>query len=504
MPRMNTASAAIDAVESLVIPQGPLAGERVGLASFQKRFIEGALADGVSIAALSVGRGNGKTALAAGLAATHLAGLWDDQPQREVPLAARTRDQGAIAYNFALSFLQSMNLPGRILTRRNPMYEIEYEDGNGPHLLKVVPSTGKAVLGGSATFAVLDERAAWMTRGDELEAAILTSLGKRGGRAVIISTSAPDDINAFSRWLDSPPSGTYVQEHRAAEGLPVDDWPSLLEANPGCPEGIGATKEWLLAAAAQAQERGGSALAHFRNLHRNERINTEARAVLIDLDSWLPCETDDLPPRQGDVIIGLDLGGSASMSCAAFFWPATGRLECLGWFPSQPSPAARGVTDGVGRRYVEMIQRGELRVLGDRTVPAAGWVADVLAHVQGNPIACILADRFKQGEVGDAIDACGCRAPIIWRGFGWKDGASDIEGFRRVVLDRRVAAPRSLLLRNALADSVVMLDPAGNPKLAKGRALGRIDAAAATILAVAEGERRMLRPARKVRAPTWA
>ena len=36
---------------------------------------------------------------------------------------------------------------------------------------------------------------------DSLENAILSGLGKRDGRALIISTSAPDDANTFSRWL---------------------------------------------------------------------------------------------------------------------------------------------------------------------------------------------------------------------------------------------------------------------------------------------------------------
>ena len=35
------------------------------LRAFQKRFLKGALADGVDVAALSLGRGNGKSALAA-------------------------------------------------------------------------------------------------------------------------------------------------------------------------------------------------------------------------------------------------------------------------------------------------------------------------------------------------------------------------------------------------------------------------------------------------------
>ena len=499
---MTEAAKAIDAIQRLRVSQGPRAGELVRLAGFQKDFVEGFLGDGVTVGCLSVGRGNGKTGLAAALAVSHLVGAWGAQPQREVTLCARTRDQGAVAFLFARSFVEAMpELADRITIRKSPLLEIELDAPDGPHMLKVTGGMGKAVLGGSATFAVLDERAAWMpSRGPELEAAILTSLGKRGGKCAIISTSAPDDANDFSRWLDTPPSGCYVQEHRALDlACAPDDAEELLRANPGSAEGIGASLEWLQSAGRQAAERGGAALAHHRNLHLNQRVNTEARAVLIELDAWLPCEVERQPEREGPCVLGLDLGGSASMSAAAFLWPATGRLESLGWFPNEPSLAARGVADGVGRRYQEMAERGELRTLGGRTVPAAEWIGEVLAHVRGEPIAAVLADRFKQSEIGDALDAAGCRAPVIWRGFGWKDGAADIEAFRRMVHERRVAAPRSLLLRHALADSVVMVDPAGNPKLAKGRSLGRIDAAAAAILAIAEGHRMNTRPRRAAR-----
>ncbi|TDX26229.1 hypothetical protein [Rhodovulum visakhapatnamense] len=40
--------------------------------------------------------------------------------------------------------------------------------------------------------------------------------------------------------------------------------------------------------------------------------------MLITPDEWQQCETDTLPPRQGSVVIGIDLGGSASMTAAAF------------------------------------------------------------------------------------------------------------------------------------------------------------------------------------------
>jgi len=73
---MSEAGRAIDAIGRLRVPQGRLAGERVRLAAFQRRFIEGSQAEGVSIACMSVARGNGKTGLAAALAVTHLLSAW--------------------------------------------------------------------------------------------------------------------------------------------------------------------------------------------------------------------------------------------------------------------------------------------------------------------------------------------------------------------------------------------------------------------------------------------
>jgi phage terminase large subunit-like protein len=320
---------------------------------------------------------------------------------------------------------------------------------------------------------------------------------------LIISTSAADDTNAFSRWLDQETEGVYRQEHRPAPGLPADDVESLLLANPGAEHGIGASLEWLQAAARRAIERGGNTLSGFRLLNRNERVSAESRDLLLLTDEWLKCETATLPPRQGKVVIGVDLGGSASMSCAAFYWAETGRLECLGWFPSKPSLLHRGQGDGVGSRYVEMEKRAELSTLGDQTVPVALWLAEIMRHVEGETIAALCADRYKQAELGEAMDRAGIRCPIIWRGMGYFHGGEDTDRFRRACFDGRVKSSPSLLLRSAFADAVCLRDPANNIKLAKARSTGRIDAAAASVLAVAEGARQTARPAHPRRAPTW-
>lgn len=490
-------------LQSLKIPEGPKAGQVLELAEYQRRFIRGAMAEGVMVGVLSIGRGNAKTATSAGIGLGALMGIWDAQPKREIVIAARNRDQARTAFQFVVGFIEGLPEAeqGLFTIRRGYKMEIEYP-ANAGGLLRVIPADGKSILGGAPTLAIMDERAAWeRDKGDALENAILSGLGKRDGRALIISTSAQDDANTFSRWLDDPPPGCYIQEHRPPFGLPADDLDSLLIANPGAAEGIGASPDWLVAQARRAIARGGSALASFRNLNRNERVSTESRAVLVTIDEWLASEVspDALPPRSGPCILGVDLGGSRSMSAAAFYWPDTGRLEAVGTFPAVPSLADRGAADGVSGRYVEMQARGELTVMGDNTVPPGPWLAALIKLADGAEIACIAGDRFRHAEFTEAMNKAGLRVPFVWRGFGWKDGSEDIERFRRALFDGEVKTAPSLLLRSAFSDAVTLIDPAGNHKLAKARSLGRIDAAAAAVLAVAEGQRRKAAPQKKAR-----
>jgi phage terminase large subunit-like protein len=497
---MTAARRCLDFLASLRVPEGPRAGKPLRLAPFQRAFVKGALRPSTSVAALSIGRGNGKTALSAGIALAELLGHLERQPRRECLIAARSRDQAMTALNLAWGLASGLpdDIRERLQLRRAPRAEIEFHGDGGGHVLRAIAADGKNVLGGAPTLAILDERGHWPAgRGDELEAALLSGLGKRNGRALIISTSAADDSHPFSRWLDQPPPGAFVQEHRPAPGLPPDDMESLLLANPGARHGIGASPAWLKAQAELAIARGGSALLSFRLLNRNERVSGEARDLLLTVDEWLAVEVDPLPPRSGPVVIGCDLGGSASMSAAAFFWPQSCRLEVQAWFPSSPSLLNRGQADGVGDRYCLMQDRGELATLGDKTVPTALWFGEIMRRVEGQHVAAICADRYKASELQEAMAAAKIRAPVIWRGFGWRDGSEDCERFRRAIYDGQVRAAPSLLMRSALADAVVLRDPANNMKLVKGRSIGRIDAVSAAVIAIAEGARLQARPAPK-------
>lgn len=491
---------------SLIVPTGRLAGRQVKLAPFQRQFIGGAFQPGVNVAALSIGRGGGKSALSAMLAVGELLGGWSDAAEREIIVAARTQAQAQIAWGYAASFIAQLPDDTRrhVTVRRQPRFEIQYDDHNGPHILRAISADGRSALGSSPTMAIADERGHWaLAAGDELEASLLTGCSKRDGKYLAISTSASNDAHPFSVWLDRDAPGVYRQEHRPTPGLPADDLPSLKIANPGSGFGIGPTLERLQQDAALAIERGGSALSRFRLLSRNERIAEDNRDALLGLDEWLAAETDDLPPREGQVVIGLDQGQSVSMTACAFFWPQSGRLEAFGAFGTQPNLEARGQADAVGDLYTRMHKRGELLLMGERTVPLEQFLRAMLAHVEGESIAAIVCDRFKQSEIADGLDAIGNRAPVIWRGMGFLSNGEDTERFRRAIFDQKVQAPISYLLRHAMAEAAVQIDPAGNSKIVKGRSNGRIDAACAAVLAIAEGVRMMARPVRPAGRVAW-
>jgi phage terminase large subunit-like protein len=150
-----------------------------------------------------------------------------------------------------------------------------------------------------------------------------------------------------------------------------------------------------------------------------------------------------------------------------------------------------------------MKERGELLTLGDRVVPAPEFLQAIMRQLDGWPVQCLVADRYRQAEVEEALAAAGLRIPVVWRGQGFRDGGEDTERFRRAAFDGQIAVRPSLLLRSAMSEAVTVQDDAGNRKIAKARSNGRIDAAAAATLAVAQGQRQRARPAAQGRAPVW-
>ena len=226
--------------------------------------------------------------------------------------------------------------------------------------------------------------------------------------------------------------------------------------------------------------RDPDSLASYRALRLNQGTSDVQRSVLIDSE-------------RGGYVLGIDLGQNAAMSAASAYF-RSGWLLSVAAFPQKPSLAERGLADGVGGLYQRMADRSELIQAGGRVSDLRALLGEVLDR-WGSP-ALIVVDRWREAELRQHLEALRFpRSALVVRGQGYRDGGQDVRDFRAAVLGGHVRPAESLLLTAAMAEARVVVDPAGNAKLAKSTEGGRRlrakdDAAAAAILAVSAGFRR--------------
>lgn len=94
----------------LRLPEGPNADQPASFTPLQRQFIQGAMAVDTANRILSIGRGQGKSAIMAGLARDGLVGVWAQRRFREIIAAAQTRDQGRGIWDFAANFAAALPL----------------------------------------------------------------------------------------------------------------------------------------------------------------------------------------------------------------------------------------------------------------------------------------------------------------------------------------------------------------------------------------------------------
>ena len=481
-----------DYIKSLTVTQGGYAGQAFALLAWQRRFLKGAFAPEVHTAALSVGRGNGKTTLVGAIGAAAVNGPLA-QNNSEVLLVASSFQQAKIAFEYVRAFLQ----PAIDANPRNWSVSDSANHARIVHKptgssVRAIASDAKRAHGRAPVLVLADEPSQWPdSTSNKMLAALETSLGKiPNSKMIALGTRPATDSHWFAKWLAG--GADYAQVHAATES----DKPHLkrtwVKANPSLSH-----MPHLLSAIRADSKRAkidDSAMQSFRALRLNQGVADVGRAVVLDANTWRALETDSLPAPKGKPIWGIDLGSGAAMSAVASYEPISGRLEVIAAFPGIPTLAERGAKDAVSDLYERMRERGELVTTSGRTVNVSELI-EIAVSAFGTPDK-VCCDRWRISELADALDANGLTGvPIIERGMGFRDGGDDVRRFRRAAIDGRIRTHVSLLMRSAIAGAVTVSDPAGNAKLAKGRDSSerrdnhRDDALAAAILAVAEGVR---------------
>ena len=443
------------AASTLIVPPGhPLAGQPMALPEFGRAF----LADSFEAheSALCMGRKNAKSAICAVLALGYLVGPLR-QPGWRGAIASISKEKASELRNQVEGIAKASNLD---VTIRQAPYPGKIFSSTG--VLETLAAERTAGHSSSYDLVIVDETGLMPERSRELLAGLRSSVSAKGGRIVHISVRG--DAALFAEILENPATVAHV--YAAPDDAEIGDRDGWAAANPG----LGTIKQesYMVAECARIQHAPGDEPS-FRAFDLNQPLSP-TREMILSPDDLRKCFTDDLPPRRGPAVLGLDAGEATSAAAAAAVWPATGRCEFWMAFGDVPPLADRQRRDNAP--YVLMQERGELRTYPGRVTPIAEFLGDVAKDLRGVQINRAAADSYKDSEIRDFLDRAGLRWPVEFRRVGaGKDGGSDIRAFQRLVMGGRLRMAESLALVTAISKSTIRRDGNGNPGL--DRATGR-------------------------------
>ena len=439
------------------------------LAPFQRRFINGSMAPGITKAVLSGPRGLGKSSLSGELLA---AAVHPDGPLfragGESILLASSLEQARITF----AFLR------RAIGEDGFRYQDSGQRVSCTHVpthtrVRVASSDAKRAfgLGANTPVVVGDEPAAWMDRaGSLMYDALETSGGKASMRLILIGTRAPAPEGNWWRTLvdngDGSPS-TYLQVHDAPvdeEGQPIDPLTlrSARKANPL----IGWNPHLLpelrdqLRKARQSED----AAARWCTYRLNRPVQAE-RTVLFTVAKWREIQRRPVPRPVGRPIAGVDVGSSRSWTCGVLLWP-NGRAHAIMVAPGVPDLDEQERRDSMPPgAYRRLLGDGVLFVDEGRSVVRPEVLIDKMLSFGPS---LFVGDEFRRPAVHDAI---GNRATWTTRRTRWSEVTEDIGHCRKLGLDGGLAiTPESRrAFRMALAETEVESDDDGNVRLTKRR-----------------------------------
>ena len=459
------------------------------LEGFQKRIVAGVKS--APISAISLPRGNGKSWLAAAIAA---AALRQAERGQEIALVAGSLPQGRIAFRFARQMLGEDGIRYEDSSQR---ISAKMESGARLH---VMPASGRTAMGLVNTpIVIADEPGAWRPNdGELLSDAILTATGKPGSpmKVVFVGTLAPAGTPGHW-WHDLVVAGTRPGYFVHLVQGDKDRWRDLRHIYAVNPLTRVSTefRETL------RRERDEAVLdtrlrARFLSYRLNLPTEDESK-MLLDVADWQEVLRRAPAGRDGAPVVGVDLGGGRAWSAAVALWPS-GLADAIAVCPGEPDIDAQEKRDRVPRgQYRRLVEDGHLKVANGLRVPEVRQLVDIIRWWRPRLIVC---DRFRHSELLDCRPPC----PVEPRVTRWSEAAADIRASRKLVQDGEmtVVAGAEKLLTFSLSKAVVQNDDAGNVRLVKkGQAnTGRDDVAHALVLAAGAAERH---PADLPRSPRY-
>ena len=464
-----------------VVPEGKFVGKPIILDNFQRKFIIDVYdnPDKTRRAILSIARKNGKTGLIAGIVLAHLVGP-EAQLNSQIISGAQSRDQAAQVFNYASKMVMlsdKLTKIVRIIPSGKRLIglplNVEY---------KALSADARTAHGLSPVVAILDEVGQVRGPQDDFIDAITTAQGAHENPLLIaISTQAADDADLFSQWIDDAVNSCdpkiVCHLYTARKEADLLDEVSWKAANPA----LGSFRSYDdLAEQAKQAARMPSSENTFRNLCLNQRVSTVS--PFISRDVWKSCGGKVLGFSDNPVWAGFDLSARTDLTALIII----GRINEVWHVQTHFWTPENGLFDRAKRDrqpYDTWVKQGYLQTTPGRTVDYEYVAQDVAAIFSDLNVQTIAYDRWRIDIFRKELSNLGVELPLIEHGQGFKDMSGAIDALESELLNGRIAHGNHPVLTMCAANAVITKDAAGNRKLDKAKATGRIDGLVALAMA---------------------
>jgi len=487
MPRKKRSTINIEWIEkNCKVPEGRDVGKPVKLRKWQKLEIQRIYDNphGTRRAIISFGRKNGKTALAAFLLLLHLCGP-EYQPNGQLFSAAQSREQAAVLFGLAAKMVRmSAELSAYVTVRDSGKQLFCAELGT---LYRALSAEASTAFGLSPVFVVHDELGQVKGPRSTLYEALETAAAAyENPLSIVISTQAPTDADLLSVLIDDAKGG---EDPRVVLSLYTADTEAdpfaestIRQANPAFGDFQNAAE---VMAKAEDARRMPSSEAEFRNLILNQRVQTHNPFVSASV--WESCGDDPAPFGDEPVYGGLDLSARTDLTSLVLEFDRDGQrhVHPYFWVPEQ-GLSERSRRDRVP--YDLWVDQGFIRTTPGGSVDYEFVVSDIGDIISDLNIAQIRFDRWRIDVLKKEVERAGMVWPLVEHGQGYQSMSPALDTLESNLLNGRLRHGMNPVLTMCAANAVITRNPAGDRKLDKHKANGRIDGMVALGMAEAAAD----------------
>lgn len=440
------------------------------------------------VAYVETGKGSGKSPLAA---AVGLYGLMaDGEARAEVYAAAAKRDQAMILFRDAVAMVdQSPALKERLTksgTGQNTWNLAYLKTGS---FFRPI-SSGDGQSGPRPHIVLLDEIHEHK-RNDMVEMMRAGTKGRRQALIYMITNSGTDKTSVCWEYhdygakvsagqIDDDSFFSYIAALDEGDD-PFQDESCWAKANPSL--GITIPHKYLREQITQARGMP-SKESKVRRLNFCQWV--EAHSPWISGHLWLRAKSEPVDLRGRRCWAGLDLSSTTDLtSLQLLFEPSDldpyWRLKSFFWLPSE---GLHEKADKDKVPYLAWADRGYLKTTEGAAINKMAILQTLAEVSSAYDIQSIAYDRWRIEDLKMLINQEGYELPeLVGFGQGFKDMAPAVDQFETLLISDAIRHEGNPVMTWCAANAVVETDPAGNRKLSKKLATGRIDGIVAAVMA---------------------